>query len=310
MFFFVARCIWKGVCDILKHMKVSFLHGAAVITGVDCFELRHIFDNGQTFRFDEVKPGVFEGVAHGQFLRVAKKSDTVTLYPVTQNEYDTIWKNYFDLETEYGGLFCDCDDEALKKGREYGCGLRLLNQQPFETLIAFIVSANNNMKRIKGILRQICERCGQPFVFEGKTYYTFPEPHDLARIDESALRKCGCGYRAPYIKKAAGMVADGFDLEALRKKSYEDAKKELVKLSGVGPKVADCILLFSLGFRDAFPADVWIKRMLKEQYGFEGNDRQVYAFARQKFGEYAGIAQQYLFFWQRDKDKHDKESNI
>ncbi|MEA5002469.1 MAG: DNA glycosylase [Christensenella sp.] len=291
-------------------MEVSFLSGAVVLTGMTCFEPRHIFDNGQTFRFDEVAHGVFEGVAHGRFLRVTKNGDTVTLFPSSADEYNGIWKNYFDLETNYDGLFCDCGDEALRKGREYGCGLRLLNQQPFETLIAFIVSANNNLKRIKGILRRICDRCGQPFLFEGKTYYAFPKPAELAAMDEQALKECGSGYRAPYIREAARMVASGFDLETLRAKSYPDAKKELVKLPGVGPKVADCILLFALGFRDAFPADVWIKRVLKEHYGFEGNDRQAYAFAKEKFGEYAGIAQQYLFFWQRDKEKQDDEDNI
>ncbi len=294
---------------ILKHMEVSFEGGGAVLKGMSCFEPRHIFDNGQTFRFDEVEEGVFEGVAHGRFLRVAKKGNRITLYPCGAEEYEQVWKRYFDLETDYGMLFCDCGDEALEKGRQYGCGLRLLNQPPFETLVSFIVSANNNLKRIKGIIRRICERCGRPFVFEGKTYYAFPEADKLAALSVEALKECGSGYRAPYIKEAARMVAGGFDLEGLRAKSYGDAKKELMELPGVGPKVADCILLFSLGFRDAFPADVWIKRVLKEHYGFAGNDRQVYAFARKRFGKYAGIAQQYLFFWQRDKDRNDGGKN-
>lgn len=288
------------VYGILKYMRVSFKDGAAVISGLTCFEPRHIFDNGQTFRFDEVEKGAFEGVAHGRFLRVRKDADTVTLYPASPEEYEQVWKRYFDLEVDYGELFCDCGDKALKEGMEYGCGLRLLNQQPFETLVSFIVSANNNLKRIKGIIGRICEKCGEPFAFEGKTYYKFPEPDALASLGVEMLKECGCGYRAPYIKKTARLVADGFPLDGLKRMDYFAAKQELRKLPGVGPKVADCILLFSLGFRDAFPADVWIKRILKEQYGFAGNDRQVYEYAREKFGSNAGIAQQYLFFWQRE----------
>ncbi|BDF62203.1 8-oxoguanine DNA glycosylase [Christensenellaceae bacterium] len=283
-----------------KNMRVRFQDGAAVITGMTCFEPRHIFDNGQTFRFDETEEGVFEGVAYGRFLRVAKKERVVTLYPCGAEEYEQVWKRYFDLEVDYDRLFCDCGDAALTKGREYGCGLRLLNQEPFETLISFIVSANNNLKRIKGILRRICERRGQPFTFERKTYYRFPEPDALAGLDVETLKECGCGYRAPYLKAAARMVADGFDLCGLARMEYFAAKAELIKLPGVGPKVADCILLFALGFRDAFPADVWIRRILKEHYGFVGNDRQIYEYARNRFGENAGIAQQYLFFWQRE----------
>ncbi len=280
-------------------MNVTFDSDCAVVSGLACFDPPHIFDNGQAFRFSQ-KDGCYEGVAHGRFLRVRKEADQVVLYPVHKEDFEGIWKHYFDLERDYDTLFSGCGDEALACGRTFGCGLRILNQEPFETLISFIVSANNNVKRIRGILDRLCVLCGEPFSFEGETYYKFPTPESLAACGVQSLTQCGSGYRAPYIKEAARMVADGFSLPALRDMAYQDAKKELQKLPGVGPKVADCVLLFSLGFYDAFPADVWIKRVMREHYGFEGNDRQIYEFARERFGKYAGIAQQYLFFWQRE----------
>ncbi|WP_066688205.1 DNA-3-methyladenine glycosylase family protein [Christensenella intestinihominis] len=283
-------------------MDVTYENGAALVrTG--CFDPRHIFENGQAFRFFPCGENVYEGVANGRYLRVAKTPEGARLYPCTPQEFETVWKHYFDLDRDYETLFSDCGDKALRQGVRYGCGLRVLNQQPFETLVSFIVSANNNVKRIRGILSRICALCGEPFSFEGKTWYRFPRPAALAGLAETELTGCGSGYRAPYIKGAAQMVAEGFPLEALRKMEYADAKRELQRLPGVGPKVADCVLLFSLGFHDAFPADVWIKRVLREHYGFSGNDRQIYEFARGRFGEYAGIAQQYLFFWQRENGR-------
>ena len=176
----------------------------------------------------------------------------------------------------------------------------MLNQQPFELLISAIVSANNNLKRIKSIVEKICAACGEPFLAEGRRFYRFPVPERLAALTEEELLDCGCGYRAPYILASARAVADGFDLEKVGMLPYGQAKAELCRLPGVGPKVADCILLFSLRKTDAFPADVWIKRVMERLYGFTGNDKQLYAFAREKFGPYAGIAQQYLFYYARE----------
>lgn len=299
---FAAYCILGRGYGILDTMDVKYENGAAVLAA-DCFEPRHIFENGQCFRFYPCGGGAYEGVAYGKYLRVCKNENEVTLFPCAERDFEGIWKHYFDLDRDYGALFRECGDEALQKGRRFGCGLRVLNQQPFETLVSFIISANNNLKRIRGIVAKLCERCGEPFEAEGKTRYRFPEPAALAALGTEPLAECGSGYRAPYIKGAAQMVADGFSLEALRRLPYAEAKKELQALPGVGPKVADCVLLFSLGFYDAFPADVWIKRVMRDHYGFTGNDRQIYAFAREKFGECAGIAQQYLFFWQRENTR-------
>ena len=221
-------------------MDVAYENGAALVrTG--CFEPRHIFENGQAFRFFPCGANAYEGVAHGRYLRVEKVPEGARLYPCTQQDFERVWKRYFDLERDYAALFSDCGDSVLKQGMQYGCGLRLLNQEPFETLISFIVSANNHVKRIRGILRRICALYGEPFSFEGKTWHRFPAPAILAGLSEEALGECGSGYRAPYIKGAARMAAEGFSLEALRGMGYADAKKELQRLPGVGPKVADCV---------------------------------------------------------------------
>ena len=282
-------------------MNIEFTDNKTVLTGSCDFDLEHIFECGQSFRFDRTKDG-FEGVALGKFLRVQKSGDCVTLYPCGQQEYLDSWKNYFDMERDYARLF-EGEDYVLQEGLRSAAGLRILNQPPFETLISFIISSNNNVKRIRGIVRRLCERLGQPIEFEGKTYYDFPTPASLATADSAELTEIGAGYRAPFIVGAAQMVADGFDLEALRSMDYTEAKRALMRLPGVGPKVADCVLLFSLGHTCAFPADVWIKRVLAQQYGFKGNDKQTAAFAAKQFGKHAGIAQQYLFFWIRGREK-------
>jgi len=273
---------------------------AIEIESLSCFSPRHIFENGQAFRFREEYPGVYTGVAHGKFLRVSESEGVIMLSPCSEEEFNQIWRHYFDLDRDYSRLFDRCDDEALAAGLRFGKGLRVLNQEPFETLISFIISANNNLGRIRGIIEKLCRLCGESFAYAGQTYYKFPAPEAIAACSPEELTGCGCGYRTPYVLDTARAVRDGFDLESLQNAPYEKAKQLLCTLPGVGPKVADCVLLFSLGKKDAFPADVWIKRVMKNRYGFSGSDKQLYEYAKNKFGEYAGIAQQYLFYGARE----------
>ena len=180
--------------------------------------------------------------------------------------------------------------------------MRLLNQEPFETLITFIVSANNNVGRIRKIVQAIAREAGKPIRFRGETLYTFPSPEELADVSPERLRELGAGYRAEYIAKTAGMAAAGEDLEAIARLPYGEAKAALQKFPGVGPKVADCILLFSMHKKNAFPADVWIRRVLREMYGVElKSDQALSAFVQNTFGEYGGIAQQMLFHYARTR---------
>lgn len=288
-----------GIC-YTKPMEINFEKSHTAIKGLPHFCPQQIFDNGQAFRFLPTADGVYQGVAFGKLLRVAKQEDGTIVLNASQQDFQQIWYNYFDLGRDYATLFSDCKDVALKEGRQYAQGLRVLRQQPFETLISFIISANNNLKRIRGIVERICEAYGTPFLYEGKTYHAFPTPAQLAAATETQLKECGSGYRAPYILGSAQKVADGFALEKLFDLPYKEAKAQLVQLPGVGPKVADCVLLFSYAKTEAFPADVWIKRVLRVLYNFQGNEKETCAFAIEKFGECAGIAQQYLFYYARE----------
>jgi len=176
-------------------------------------------------------------------------------------------------------------------------GMRILNQPAWECLVSFILSSNNNVSRISGIVERLCERYGADI---GHDRRAFPDAARLAAEGPDCIKACGAGYRARFVAAAAEAVAGGFDLDALPRMGYEAAKKELMRLDGVGEKVADCVLLFSCGCREAFPVDVWVNRAVPSYYPEAGrNPRELRAFARRHFGELAGLAQQYIFHYER-----------
>ena len=178
-------------------------------------------------------------------------------------------------------------------------GMRLLNQELWETIASFILSQNNNMGRIRSIIRALSERFGQRLAFEEYVDYTFPTPQTLADAGVDEIFACGTGYRARYLWNAASKVANGeLDLDALKRMDYAEAKHELMKLEGIGEKVADCICLFSLGHLTALPVDVWIKRIFERIYlRKRATSREIQEFAKNYFGEFVGYAQQYLFHY-------------
>jgi len=270
-------------------------NGPLVISGLSDFSLAECLTSGQAFRWRPQGKG-FSGVALGRAVYAEQQDDTFTLRGVGADEMDAFLR-YFDLERDYGAVKVRyAHDPFLREGMGYAPGMRVMNQPPFETLISFIISANNNVKRIMGIVEKVCERYGTPI--EGG--YDFPTPEALAACSEDGLKACGAGYRARYIIDTARAVAEGFDLDALARVPFEQARQELAKLSGVGLKVADCVCLYALGFAQAFPADVWMRRVLCGVYGFAGkNDKQMRAFVDERFGEWAGLAQQYLFHYAR-----------
>ena len=281
-------------------MKAEFINGGMKITGED-IRPEIVFDCGQCFRFNPDGCG-YTGVAHKKVLHAEKTNSGLFLYPCTQDDFKNIWFEYFDLGLCYSDIEESFKkDGVLAKTIECSKGMRLLVQEPFETLISFIISANNNIGRIKGIIERICALCGEEIEFEGGKYHAFPKPDVLAGLTEEQLKLCGAGYRAQYIRETSQVVAQGdFDLFRLYDMDYNEAKKCLITLKGVGPKVADCILLFAYGKKNAFPVDVWMRRVLIGMYGFEPkNPAQAEAFAAEHFGEYAGIAQQYLFNYAR-----------
>ncbi len=274
----------------MKILNIEFKNNNVYIKGIDEFDLPHTLDCGQAFRWVCDDNDIWSGVAFNKFLRLQRLNDgTVALYNTTKEEFETVWYDYFDLERNYAQIkeFLS-QDEILKKASDYSYGIRILNQEPFETLCSFIISQNNNIKRIKGIIERLCENFGE----EKDGYYTFPTPQKIASLTLDDLSVLRSGFRAKYLLDAAKKVADGkINLYNLKKLPLEEAREELMKIKGVGPKVADCCLLFSHRHIDAFPKDVWIKRAM--EILFQGDLPE---FAK----KYAGIAQQYIFFYARD----------
>ncbi len=260
------------------------------IKSIEEFDLPHTLDCGQAFRWKCDENGIWYGVAGDKFLSLEKLNDgTVVLYNTNTDEFNGFWKDYFDLERDYGKIReILSQNETLKAACDYSYGIRILNQQPFETLCSFIISQNNNIGRIKGIIERLCENFGENM----GGYYTFPTAEKMAKLTVEDLAPLRSGFRAKYLLDAANKVASGeVKLENLKNFSLNEAREELMKIKGVGPKVADCALLFSHRHDRAFPKDVWIKRALDTLFGGE---------LPEIAQEYAGIAQQYIFFYARD----------
>ena len=271
-------------------MKIENKNNNIYIYGAEDFDLPHTLDCGQAFRWVCDEKNVWSGVAYNKFLKLEKLTDgTVVLYNTTAEDFENIWKDYFDFSRDYGEIIkILSENSVLKQACEYSHGIRILNQEPFETLCSFIISQNNNIKRIKGIISRLCENFGD----KKDGYYTFPTAEKLASLTLEDLAVLRSGFRAKYLLDAAQKVANGeVDLKLLKEMNLEDARNQLMKIKGVGPKVADCCLLFSHRHTDAFPKDVWIKRAMEVLFGGE---------LPECAKEYAGIAQQYIFFYARD----------
>lgn len=271
-------------------MNLEFKNNNVYIHGIEEFDLPHTLDCGQAFRWKTDQNNLWSGVAYDRQLSLEKLKDgTVVLYNTSKSDYEKIWKDYFDLNRDYREIIeILSQDETLKKACEYSYGIRILNQEPFETLCSFIISQNNNIKRIKGIIERLCENFGD----KKDGFYTFPTAQKLASLTLDDLQVLRSGFRAKYLLDAAQKVANNeIDLYSLKDMSLDEARNELMKIKGVGPKVADCCLLFSHHHTEAFPKDVWIKRAMEILFQGELPD-----FAQ----KYAGIAQQYIFFYARD----------
>ncbi|MBP3332612.1 MAG: DNA-3-methyladenine glycosylase 2 family protein [Clostridia bacterium] len=276
-------------------MKVVNFGNYIKIEDESFFDIFQTFDCGQTFRFEKIGEDVVEGVAHGKLLRMKQTKDGCVEINCTADEFERVWKHYLALDRDYSEInayFSLGNDEVLKKAALYGKGIHILRQDPWEALCSFIISQNNNIPRIKKIINSLSEKFGEPFEYEGKTYYSFPTAKALAEAGEAEIFALKTGFRAKYICDAAEKVVSGeIDLEKILSLTTSDAQTELLRIKGVGPKVAACALLFGFDKTDAFPIDVWVKRVFSKYYpdGFDIIS----------FGENAGIAQQYLFYYER-----------
>lgn len=282
------------------------------IDGLRDFELDHIFDCGQCFRWRKEGDGSYTGTALGRVVNFSYYPDKfddgcgrLVAANCSQEEFEQIWKTYFDLERDYGQIkkTLASGDEIMTKAIAYGKGIRILQQDFWETMVSFIISQNNNIPRIQRCIETLAERYGKPLeVFRGRRYFNIPAAEVVAELDEASLRECGLGYRAPYLIETARQVmeAGGPDPVAARLAGSSDPAAELEQFRGVGPKVANCIALFGIRKYDAFPIDVWVRRVMSRLYHMNEKDtKQMKAYAVEHFAQYGGFAQQYLFYYIR-----------
>ena len=280
------------------------------IENQESFELKHIFDCGQCFRWNEEADKSYTGVFKGHVLNVKKDNNIVCFKGIVNGNIKDIVEDYFDLKRDYTKIKKTLSkvDNNMKKGIEYGEGIRILNQDLIETILSFIISANNNIPRIKKIIERLSESYGKKIVWNKKEYYAFPSLKQLENVSVEEYRKLGLGFRDKRIYDTVHMLLNN---QVDYKKWYNEedtlkVREELLSLAGVGPKVADCILLFSdLKRFDVFPIDVWVRRVMNELYiknpdETKVNKKEIEKIAYQKFGNLEGIAQQYLFYWKRE----------
>ncbi len=283
------------------------------IENIQTFSLSHIFECGQCFRWNKQADGSYIGVFGNNVLKVAQKEKTITFKGMCEKEIEKTVTEYFDLNRDYEQIKNNLSkiDKPLKNSIEYGNGIRLLNQDLWETIISFIISANNNIPRIKGIIERLAKAYGNEIIWKGDSYYTFPTPKQLSKATVEELRKLGLGFRDQRVYETTKMILDKqVDLEELKelaiKKEIQKVREILLTLSGVGPKVADCIMLFSsLKCLEVFPVDVWVRRVMNELYFKLPEESklkriQIENLAKEKYGDLAGLAQQYLFYWKRE----------
>ena len=267
-----------------------------VIEGLKDFNIKEILECGQCFRFTELEEMKYSIRALGREMTVQQEGDRLTLYGCTGQEYEAKWRHYFDMDRDYSAIKAkiSCGDSIMTAAVGYAGGIRLLNQEPYECLLSFIISQNNNIPRIKGIIAAMSDKYG--------TDGNFPTLQQLSGVTEEELFALKMGFRNKYIYDGVHRLLSGeVALDKLYAMPCDEAREELKKIKGVGNKVADCVLLFSLGHREVFPVDVWVRRVVSELY-FDGEEQSLNTigdFARDKWGELAGYAQQYLFYYAR-----------
>lgn len=265
------------------------------------FSLKQICESGQCFRLrlleerEDTNGKVYRRYglpAFDRYLEIRQCGRRVE-FCCTEEEFDAIWRDYFDLTEDYGRLIAsiDSEDEYLLKAASFGWGIRILRQDLWEMIVSFIISQQNNIKRIRKCIEQLCRKYGMPHeTQQGEVYYSFPTPEALAGASLEELYGCGLGYRSRYIKETALAVCNGeIKLDKLSSMEYQEAVKELCSLCGVGVKVASCVCLFALHKTDAFPVDTHISKVLQKHYP--------QGFPFEKYPGYAGSLQQYIFYY-------------
>lgn len=274
-----------------------------MVEGAADFEPKHIFECGQCFRWSEEDDGSYTGVALHRVINVRKQDCNLVIGNTSLSDFYNTWYDYFDLGRDYGAIKKELSsDDVLSEAARFGDGIRILKQDESETLISFIISSNNRIPMIKREVGRLSEGWGDPIRYRGRTYYTFPSLEKLAQASVEEIKSCGMGFRAQYIKDTCRIILDDdIPLYRMKDMDYRKARKILMGLPGVGPKVSDCVLLFSMRHYEAFPVDVWVKRVMRHYYlAPDVSLPKIELYAQQRFGGLAGFAQQYLFYFARD----------
>ena len=271
-------------------MKFTKIENHLLLSECENFDPFVSCECGQCFRFNKIDESEYVIFACNRPLTIRKQGEDWLFLDITEEEFKESFFKYFDLERDYGEIIKSYSgDESIARAATEGNGIRIFRQDAFETIISFIISANNNIPRIKKIIEALCTLLGER-VGNG---YAFPTPESIVNAGIEGLAPIRAGFRTKYIVDAAQKVASGeISLEYIKICGYTDALNELKKIKGVGDKVANCVLLFGFGYYNAFPIDVWVKRVINKYYG-EGFDPDT-------LGEYAGVAQQYLFYYERN----------
>lgn len=281
-----------------------------IIQNTDSFEPRDIFECGQCFRWNVQKDGSYTGIFGQNVLNVKKEKEEILIQGICEKNIEETVEDYFDLKRDYSKIkeTLSTIDKNMETSIKYGQGIRILNQDLWETIISFIISANNNIPRIKGIIERLSKAYGKEITLKGEKYYTFPTPEELKNVTVQDYRNLGLGFRDKRLYETTQMILNKeVDLDKMQNNPNTiEVREELLTLSGIGPKVADCILLFSTLKRfEVFPIDVWVRRVMNDLY-FKNPDetkvtkKQIEQIATKKFGDLAGLAQQYLFYWRRE----------
>lgn len=281
-----------------------------ILQNIDSFELKDIFDCGQCFRWNQQEDGSYTGVFGENVLNVKKEQENIIIEGPCKGEINKTVEEYFDLNRDYKKIKEKLAkiDKNMETSVKYGQGIRILNQDLWETIVSFIISANNNIPRIKGIIERLSKAYGKKVTWRGKDYYTFPTVEQLESVTIKEYKDLGLGFRDKRLYETTQMIVNKqVDLDKMQKNPNTlEVREQLLTLSGVGPKVADCILLFSTLKRlEVFPIDVWVRRVMNDLYIKQPDEtkvskKQIEKIATEKFGDLAGLAQQYLFYWRRE----------
>ncbi len=282
-----------------------------VIFDGEYFSVKDTLECGQVFRFCVHQKGYL--VYSVDKCAYAYNDNDLAVIECQEEDVE-YFKNYFDIERDYQKIVLSAQNEdvnILREASTLGKGIRILNQNTEETLFSFIISQNNNIPRIKGIIEKLCTALGEKKVFNGQTYFAFPKAEEMAKMPLDFFCSIGLGYRASYIKKLSESIVSGLDISGYREYKTEQLKKKLIEIYGVGPKVADCVSLFGFHRSDSFPVDTWIEKVYVQDFmGKEKNRNKITEYFTNRFKDKSGYCQQYLFHYKRklETDKKTTEN--